>query len=227
MDRRELLKTIAILTGTAVIGGELFLSGCKTKDDFKDVNPINTNTSTGLPKVLTAAQVALLNEIGETIIPTTVDSPGAKAAMVGELINTIVTDCYLPAHQKVFIDGLKAIEGQCMATYKKSFAECTAQQKKDLLVMLEKEAKPFNEKINKEDESKRKLLDESNNQSIYSKHIDFVPSARHYYTMMKQLTLLGYFTSEVGMTKARRHVAVPGKYDGALAYTKGDKAWAE
>jgi hypothetical protein len=44
---------------------------------------------------------------------------------------------------------------------------------------------------------------------------------------MKQLTLLGFFTSEPGATKALRHIAVPGKYDGALPYKKGDKAWAE
>ena len=29
MDRRELLKMIALVTGGAVIGGEVFLTGCK------------------------------------------------------------------------------------------------------------------------------------------------------------------------------------------------------
>jgi hypothetical protein len=43
---------------------------------------------------------------------------------------------------------------------------------------------------------------------------------------MKQLAILGYFTSKEGATKALRYVAVPGKYDGALPYKKGDKAWA-
>jgi hypothetical protein len=43
---------------------------------------------------------------------------------------------------------------------------------------------------------------------------------------MKQLTLTGYFTSEIGATQALRHVAVPGKYDGCMPYKKGDKAWA-
>jgi len=44
--------------------------------------------------------------------------------------------------------------------------------------------------------------------------------------MMKELTLLGYFTSEVGATKALRYIAVPGRYDGNVPYKKGDKAWA-
>jgi len=48
----------------------------------------------------------------------------------------------------------------------------------------------------------------------------------HYFRMMKELTLWGYFTSEVGATKALRYVAVPGRYEGCIPYKKGDKAWA-
>ena len=48
----------------------------------------------------------------------------------------------------------------------------------------------------------------------------------HYFKMMNELTLLGFFTSEVGATKALRYVAVPGKYEGCIPYKKGDKAWA-
>jgi hypothetical protein len=48
----------------------------------------------------------------------------------------------------------------------------------------------------------------------------------HYFGLMKQLTLLGYFTSEIGATQALRYLAVPGKYEGCIPYNKGDKAWA-
>jgi hypothetical protein len=44
--------------------------------------------------------------------------------------------------------------------------------------------------------------------------------------MMKQLTLWGYFSSEIGMKQALRFLPIPGRYDGALPYKKGDKAWA-
>jgi hypothetical protein len=44
--------------------------------------------------------------------------------------------------------------------------------------------------------------------------------------MMKELTMLGYFTSEIGCTKARRYVESPGKYEGCIPYKKGDKAFA-
>lgn len=48
----------------------------------------------------------------------------------------------------------------------------------------------------------------------------------HYFGLMKQLTLLGYFTSEIGATQALRYVAIPGKYEGCIPYTKGERAWA-
>jgi len=44
--------------------------------------------------------------------------------------------------------------------------------------------------------------------------------------MLKQLTLTGFFTSEVGMKQALRYVKIPGRYDGNYPYKKGEKAWA-
>ena len=44
--------------------------------------------------------------------------------------------------------------------------------------------------------------------------------------MMKQLTLLGYFTSEVGATKALNHVDVPGHYEACVPLKPGQKAWS-
>ena len=48
----------------------------------------------------------------------------------------------------------------------------------------------------------------------------------HYFSLIKQLTLLGYFTSEIGCTQARRYVPVPGRFDACIPYNKGDKAFA-
>ena len=48
---------------------------------------------------------------------------------------------------------------------------------------------------------------------------------RHYYTMIKQLTLWGYLSSEPVGTKVLRNIAVPGRYDGCIPYEKGEKAW--
>ena len=195
MERRELLKQIALLTGGLVIGGELFLSGCKT----------TAKADAGF----SAASISLLDEVGETIIPATA-TPGAKAAQVGEFMKIFVTDCYTAEEQAAFTKGILQLEEASDKMHKKSFMDCDANQRKDVLISLEKEAKAFNEKGKAANEGKKE---------------NKLPL--HYYTMMKQLTLFGFFTSKTGATETLRHIQVPGKYDGAYPYKKGDKAWAE
>lgn len=145
-------------------------------------------------------QVAYLNEIAETILPAT-KTPGAKEAKVGEFIGVMVRDCYTADDQKVFVEGLKKLEDASKKKNSKSFMESTPEQRTALLVDLDKEQKDY---------QKDKKDDQPN----------------HYFRMIKELTLLGFFTSEPGATKALRYVAVPGKYDGNVPYKKGDRAWA-
>jgi hypothetical protein len=48
----------------------------------------------------------------------------------------------------------------------------------------------------------------------------------HWFRMMKELALLGYFTSEIGYTKAQRYIESPGKFEPCLPYVPGEKSWA-
>jgi hypothetical protein len=204
MERRELLKMIAVLTGGAVIGADVFLAGCTSK--------------TADASTFSVDNIALLDEVGETIIPATT-TPGAKATKIGEFMKIMVTDCYTTDQQKVFADGLAGLNAACEKANGKSFMDCTADQRKSFLVSLEKEAKEYNkQRDEKEKEAKEKARKDMDP--------NFVGAPSHYYTMMKQLTLLGYFTSEIGSKQALRWLPIPGKYDGALPYKKGDKAWA-
>jgi Gluconate 2-dehydrogenase subunit 3 len=212
MDRRELLKMIALLTGGVVIGGEVFLTGCKT--------------GAKMDAGFTAANISLLDEIGETIIPTTA-TPGAKAAKIGELMKIMVSDCYTEKQQAMFTKGISELEDACKKANNKSFMECTPQQRHDFLMTLEKEAKEYNTRRDEEDKAKRLAHEKGNNSLAWKDQTEFDPSPHHYYTMMKQITLMGFFTSKTGMMETLRHVPVPGRYDGAMPYVKGDKAWAE
>ena len=186
MERRELLKMIAALTGGVFIGGEL-LTGCKT------------GASVGGAK-FSEADTAFLDEVAETILPAT-KSPGAKAAKVGQLMVVMVNDTYEDKEQKIFHEGIGKLDAACKKANGVSFLEATPEQRTTLLTALDKEASAY---------QKSKQHDD----------------ATHYFTMMKQLTLFGYFTSKEGATQALRYVAVPGKFDGAYPYKKGDKAWA-
>ena len=204
MERRELLKIIATFTGAAMIGGDLLLSGCKS--DVAEAPSFSEST------------MSLLNEIGETIIPKT-DTPGAKDANVAEVMKTVVTDCYTPESQAEFMKGIENIDKESKKRFSKKFMELSVKQREELLTGLEEEAKKYNDEQNKKDDPRREKLKKED------KEYDFVSAPRHYYTMMKQLTLLAFFSSEAGMTKALRYLPIPGKYDGAYKYTKGEKAF--
>jgi glucoside 3-dehydrogenase (cytochrome c) hitch-hiker subunit len=47
----------------------------------------------------------------------------------------------------------------------------------------------------------------------------------HYFTLVRELALRAYFSSEVGMTKALRYVLVPGKWVGCVPLEPGQPAW--
>lgn len=152
----------------------------------------------GLP--LSAEDIAYLDEIAETILPAT-STPGAKDAKVGAFMNTMVTDCYEEKDQKIFLEGMGKLNDACSKMHGHDFMKATPEHRKELLTALDKEAKAYQKSKKPEDPA-------------------------HYFSLMKQLTLLGFFTSEVGATKALRYIAVPGKYEGCVPYKKGDKAWA-
>ena len=191
MNRRDAIARVSLLLGGAILGTEAFLSGCTNAPENK-IGGGGTNFSND--------DIAYFDEIAETILPAT-DTPGAKDAKVGEFMARIVKDCYTEKDQKIFLDGMQALNEASQKKNGKSFMESTPQQRHDLLVDLDKEQKAYMDKKQKDDPS-------------------------HYFRMMKELTLWGYFTSEVGATKALRYVAVPGRWEGCTDYKKGDKAWA-
>ncbi len=206
MNRRDAIGRVALIMGGAVIGAEFFLSGCKPKG-ASDVSDLFSQDN-----------VAYLNEIADTILPDT-SSPGAKAANVGQFMAVMVRDCYTPQDQQTFTEGLSKLNDAANKKYSSKFMSLTAQQRTDLLVALDAEQKDFNKQ-------RAKQLEEDAAKHKGDNTYKAPELSKHYFTMMKQLTLLGYFTSEIGATKALRYVAVPGHYDGNLPYKKGDKAWA-
>jgi hypothetical protein len=190
MNRRDAISRVSMLLGGTILGAEVFLSGCT-----------NPNKSVGAAGInFSNEDAAFLDEVAETILPAT-DTPGAKAAKVGEFMTVIVRDCYEEKDQKIFIAGMRTLNETCKNQYGKYFLESSPPDRHDLLVALDKEQ---NEYMGKKKEG----------------------DPKHYFRLMKELTLWGYFTSLPGATQALRYVAVPGRYEGSIPYKKGDKAWA-
>jgi hypothetical protein len=178
MKRRQAITTSAALLGGMYLGTR-WLTGC---------------TPGKHPDLFSPETTALLNQVGETIIPATPGSPGASAAHIGEFMQVMVADCYDEAHRNVFADGVHELTS-------KNFMDLNQAAQIDFLVELEKEALNYNERR--------------------AEH-----SPKHYFSLMKDLTMQGYFSSEVGATTALRHVPIPGRYDGCIDYVVGTPAWA-
>jgi len=180
MERRDLLKLIASATGMAMIGMPSAVFG------YGRV-PVQAPGN-----AFSAADVALLDEVAEVILPRT-NTPGAKDAGVGLFMAQYVTDCYTDEQQALFRSGLADLNGR-------NFMALTSAARADLLRTLDTEAK--------------------------ARAAGDGPKEPHYFTMLKQLTLFSFFTSEVGATQVLRYVAVPGRYDGDMPYEPGTPAWA-
>lgn len=177
---------IAVLTGGAVVGGNVFLSGC--------TNAEKTGAS------FSKDDIAFLNEVADTILPAT-SSPGAKAANVGEFMTVIVNDCYEEKDQQIFHEGMTKLGEACKKMHGRGFMKTSPKQRTDLLIAIDNERKEYNK--NKKDED-----------------------PNHYFQLMMQLTLWGYFTSEIGAKQALRYNPTPGRYEGCIDYKKGDRMWA-
>ena len=145
--------------------------------------------------------IAFLDEVSDTILPDTEKSPGAKAAQVGTFMAVMVTDCYEPSNQQIFRDGMKQLDEACVKTHKTSFMSATPAQRTQLLETLDRDAKSY----------------------MDGKTAEQPP---HYFRMMKELSLVGYFTSEIGYTKALRYKESPGPFQPCVPYTAGEPIWA-
>jgi hypothetical protein len=189
VTRREAIRRVsALLGGATLIGQSAWLSAC-------------TTTARAPGNLFTAEDVALLDEIAETILPET-KTPGAKAAGVGPFIATMVTDTYDPREQRVFLDGLAALDDESRAQNGGGFMASSPAQRVALLERLHREAIEYMGRPGSEGRPP------------------------HYFRMLKELTLLGYFTSEIGCTQAQRYVETPGRFEPCVTYTAGDRAWA-
>jgi hypothetical protein len=185
ISRREAVRRIALLMGGAMVGSEALLRG----------DPVPGKAGGGF----TDGDVALLDAIGDTIVPDT-DIPGAGSVGIGAFMAMMVTDCYSGAEHEVFRKGLVQIDDACRARCGAPFIGSAPAQRTALAIALDAEQRAHSEK----------------------KAPDDPP---HYFRMMKELALLGYFSSELGCTRAVRYIEVPGAYHGDIPYTKGERAW--
>jgi Gluconate 2-dehydrogenase subunit 3 len=205
INRRDAIHCVAaLLGGTAFVGGRGLLAACE-RASF----PLQEATL----GEFTAEDIAFLDEIAETILPAT-STPGAKAAKTGAFMALMVTDSYSATERKVFRDGMRKLDGAMRRANAVSFLQATPSQRLALLTVLDHEQKRVMD-------SRQAAMDAREAAATIER-----PAPAHYFRMMKELALLGYFTSEIGCTQALRYVESPGRFDPCIPYAPGEPAWA-
>jgi glucoside 3-dehydrogenase (cytochrome c) hitch-hiker subunit len=222
ISRREaVLRVSALLGGIAMIGGSALITGCRAE-----------KTASNASAPFTSEEIAYLDEIADTILPTT-STPGAKAAKTGEFMARMVTDSYSDEDQKIFRDGLQKLNDASKdKNGGKTFMQATPEQRLALLKTLDKEQFDFSEKQRADQLKKSKdFLSKQVQENAPTTESQQATSAseappNRYFRMMKELALLGYFTSEIGCTKAQIYEESPGKWEPCIPYKPGQKAYA-
>ncbi len=208
ISRREVIQRVtALLGGAAIAGGDRLLA-------FSFDDGMLAQAMAQGADAFSVTDIALLDEIAETILPETT-TPGAKAAKTGAFMALMVTDAYTDRAREVFRDGLRQVDAACIGATGVAFTSASPAQRLALLQSLDREQKAAMD---------ARLAAPTNRAPIREAPVTDEPA--HYFRMMKELALLGYFSSEIGCTKALRYVEAPGKYDPCAPHAPGDRSWA-
>ncbi len=151
-----------------------------------------------IPQALTAPQADLLAALVDQIIPAT-DTPGASEAGVAVFIDKLLQDWVQPEARLRFQTGLAALDVEMQETQDVSFREATPEQQNALLTRLDQEA------IQAREERAGPLP---------------------FFATLKEWTLVGYYTSEIGATQELQWLAAPGRYDPDLPLEEVGPTWA-
>jgi hypothetical protein len=149
-----------------------------------------------VPRTLTARQAELLDLLVDVIIPPT-DTPGAKDAGVPAFIDKLLADWVDPEDRESFRTGLAGVDDACRQAHGVSFRDATPAQRHAFVTQLDEEA-------------------------IQARGGGPPP----FFATLKEWTLVGYYTSEVGATQELQWLAAPGRYDGDVPLSEVGRAWA-
>ena len=154
------------------------------------------------PVFLDADQASVITDVAEIIIPRT-DTPGAKDVGVPSFIDKMLNDVYSKEDQEFFLNGLKSFNEQAEQEYGDVFADL-------------------------DEEDQTTYLKKVHAAAVEAENTTDPAPKRPFILMMKELTMLGFFTSEAGATQVLQYVAVPGEYKGCVPLSEAGngRTWA-
>jgi hypothetical protein len=199
MNRRESIKKTAIL-----IGGMLSAPTLLAMSRWEQIAP-----SSNLDFSLTDTQRKIVAEVAEMIIPKTTTA-GAKDAGVPAFIEMMLKDCYAKPEHLSFMEGVAVLEQD-------KFLDMPAPAQVERLKKMEAETKD----LMKTREVKQTKMGDNVDEQMMKATTKGLP----FWRLIKDLTLLGYFTSEVGTKASFEYVQIPSKFE-PIKLKPNQKAYA-
>jgi gluconate 2-dehydrogenase gamma chain len=219
IDRREAVRRAVLLVGGSLAAPAALAALVKSAE-------AQASGSAWAPRTLTREQLERVATIAERIIPTT-DTPGARAAGVHRFIDTMLTEYYTSAERQRFLAGLTALDARAHREFGQPFLRATAAQQVALLERADREVLQARQATAATAASKE--TERGGGGIVASGQPDADPSTSDlssFFRTMKEWTVLGYYTSQLGATKELRYVRVPGKFEGCVPLAKIGRSWA-
>lgn len=201
MNRREALNQVAWLMGGMLTAPTLAA--------FAEEKAPSSLAAATMPAFsLSSVQRQIVAEVAEHIIPKT-NTAGAKEAGVPAFIELMLNDCYKAPEHESFLEGVSELE-------QAGFLKQSAQQQVATLKALEIKTKELMKAYNVQSVKVGDNVDAT----TMNKKAKGVP----FWRLMKELTLLGYFTSKEGIEQNFEYRPIPGKFE-ATKIKPGQKAY--
>lgn len=148
---------------------------------------------------LTAEESAAVTAMADHIIPRT-DTPGALDVGVPAFIDRMLASFYQDREREAMRAGLARVSADARTLRGKAFAALAADEQVELMKRYDRE------------------------QFDYSRSNASDPP--HFFRMVKELTIIGFCTSEAGATRTMNYVQTPGPFRGDVPLSDVGKASA-
>ena len=249
IDRRAALRRLSLALGgvaTAPLASGL-LSGCRT--------PSGDALAAYDYRTLDAGQRDLLAALVDQILPAT-DTPGAAEAGVPQFVDLMLTDWYAPEERDGFLAGLADVDRRAEGSFvdlsddaratlvatldAQTFGPADAASAPDEDVVeagregtAQADEEAENEVAGMQGDLGNAMSDSTGsggpteiNTGEGTVAVGGAAEPPPFYRQLKELTLAGYYTSEVGATQELQWLAAPGRYEADLPLAKVGRAWA-
>jgi gluconate 2-dehydrogenase gamma chain len=153
-------------------------------------------TETWTPVLFNRNQAALTTALAGTIIPAG-ETDGAVEVGVPGFIESMVNEVYNEEQRESFLAGLDLFDEECRSESGSSFADLS-------------------------DDEQFEFASLQNKNAIESEAAE----GPQFFLIFKELTMVGFFTSEVGATEVLRYEPVPGIYEGCIPFEQVGRTWA-